>query len=46
MPGGQRAHFGDLIGDFLAHQVTAKADLTALPDEEFAAIGQNKVVAG
>src|SRR5207249_11153113 len=36
--GGQRTHFGDLIGDLLAHQVPAEADLATLPDEELAAI--------
>src|SRR5689334_14448365 len=32
--GWQRAHLGDLLGDLLPHQVTAEANLAALPDEE------------
>src|SRR5947208_8833559 len=32
--GRERAHFGNLIGYLLAHQVTSKSDLAALTDEE------------
>ena len=43
-PAGQRAHFGDLIGDLLAHEVAAETDLAPLADEELAAIGQAQMV--
>ena len=42
--GGQRAHLGHLLGDLLAHQVAAQADLAALPDEELAGVGEHQVV--
>ena len=42
--GGQRAHLGDLVGDLLAHQVAAEADLAALADEELTGIGEPQMV--
>ena len=44
--GRQRAHLGHLVGDLLAHQMAAEADLAALADEELAAIGQHADGAG
>ena len=44
MPGGKRAHLGDLLGHLLAHQVAAEADLAALADEELARVGEHQVV--
>ena len=38
--GGQRTHLGDLIGDLLAHEMAAQANLAALADEELAGVGQ------
>ena len=43
-PGRERAHLGDLLGDLLAHEVAAEADLAALPDEELARVGEHQVV--
>src|SRR5215472_6399147 len=43
-PGRQRAHLGDLLGDLLPHQVAAKPDLAALPDEELDAVGEHEMV--
>ena len=43
-PGGQRAHLGHLLGDLLAHEVAAEADLAALADEELAGVGEHQVV--
>ena len=42
--GGKRAHLGHLVGDLLAHQMAAQADLAALADEEFASIGEAQVM--
>ncbi len=42
--GRQRAHLGDLVGHFLAHQVPAKANLATLTDEELAAIRKHEVI--
>ena len=42
--GRQRTHLGDLVGHFLAHQMSAQPDLAALADEELAAIRQQQVV--
>ena len=41
---GQRPHLGHLLGDLLAHQVAAEADLAALADEELHRVGQHQVV--
>ena len=40
----QRAHLGHLLGDLLAHEVAAEADLAALADEELDRVGQHQVV--
>ena len=40
----QRAHLGHLLGDLLAHQVAAEADLAALADEELHGVGEHQVV--
>jgi hypothetical protein len=42
--GGQGAHLGHLLGDLLAHEVTAQTDLAALADEELDGIGKHEVV--
>ena len=42
--GGQRAHLGHLVGDLLAHQMAAEADLAALADEELAGIGEAQMM--
>ncbi len=42
--GGQRAHLGDLVGDLLAHEMAAEADLAALADEELASIGEPEMM--
>jgi hypothetical protein len=42
--GRQRAHFRDLVGHLLAHQMAAEADLAALADEELAGIGELQMV--
>ncbi len=44
MPGGERAHLCDLLGDLLTHEVPAEADLAALSDEELARVGEHQVV--
>ena len=43
-PGRQGTHLRDLLGDLLAHQVAAEADLAPLADEELARVGQHQVV--
>ena len=43
-PRGQRAHLGDLLGDLLAHQVAAEADLAPLADEELDPVGEHQVM--
>ena len=42
--GRQRAHLGHLVGDLLAHQMAAEADLAALADEELAGIGEAQMM--
>src|SRR5262249_30865534 len=42
--GGQGTHLGNLVGYFLAHQMSAQANLTALTDENFAGVGKIQVV--
>src|SRR5947207_10708066 len=41
---GQRAHFGNLVGHLLAHEMAAEADLAALADEELAGIGETQMM--
>ena len=43
-PGRERAHLRDLLGDLLAHEVAAEADLAALPDEELTGVREHQVV--
>ncbi len=40
----KRAHLGDLLGDLLAHEVPAEADLAALADEELDRVREHEVV--
>ena len=42
--GGKRAHLRHLVGDLLAHQMTAEADLAALADEELASVGKPQMM--
>src|SRR6185312_9453643 len=42
--GRQRAHLRHLVGDLLAHEVAAEADLAALADEELTGVGQPQVM--
>ena len=43
-PGRERAHLRDLLGDLLAHEVAAEADLAALADEELTGVREHEVV--
>ena len=42
--GGKRAHLRHLVGDLLAHQMTAEADLAALADKELASVGKPQMM--
>ena len=42
--GRQGAHFGDLVGDFLSHEMAAQADLAALPNKKLHSVGQEQVL--
>ncbi len=42
--GRKRAHLGHLVGDLLAHQMAAEADLAALADEELAGVGEAQMM--
>src|SRR5581483_4612320 len=42
--GGKRAHLRHLVGDLLAHQMAAEADLAALADEKLAGVGETQMM--